>query len=123
MARYAIGRLYRPLKNENSEHSSPNGSEEDPRSTLCGLEPMNFITVATPHLGSRGNKQVTQLPFHLFIQNVLDFLEVLNISSLSKFLAFIGFMTFGVLYKGHGISLSKCLILLRMWWKTLLRQE
>ncbi|PQQ00091.1 putative lipase ROG1 [Prunus yedoensis var. nudiflora] len=31
---------------------------QDPRSTLCGLEPMNFITVATPHLGSRGNKQV-----------------------------------------------------------------
>ncbi|XP_007220412.2 putative lipase ROG1 [Prunus persica] len=58
VARYAIGRLYRPPKNENSEHSSPNGSEEDPRSTLCGLEPMNFITVATPHLGSRGNKQV-----------------------------------------------------------------
>ncbi|KAH0979247.1 hypothetical protein GBA52_006424 [Prunus armeniaca] len=58
VARYAIGKLYRPPKSENSEHSSPNGSEEDPRSTLCGLEPMNFITVATPHLGSRGNKQV-----------------------------------------------------------------
>ncbi|XP_021823435.1 putative lipase YOR059C [Prunus avium] len=58
VARYAIGRLYRPPKSENSELSSPNGSEEDPRSTLCGLEPMNFITVATPHLGSRGNKQV-----------------------------------------------------------------
>ncbi|BBG98193.1 phosphofructokinase 4 [Prunus dulcis] len=61
VARYAIGRLYRPPKNENSEHSSPNGSEEDPRSTLCGLEPMNFITVATPHLGSRGR--------HLFLND------------------------------------------------------
>jgi len=25
---------------------------------IAGLEPMNFITFATPHLGSRGNKQV-----------------------------------------------------------------
>ena len=65
MARYAIGRLYRPPKSDNTEHSSPNGREEDARSTLAGLEPMNFITVATPHLGSRGNKQVIQLPLTL----------------------------------------------------------
>ncbi|XP_050386756.1 putative lipase ROG1 [Argentina anserina] len=58
VARYAIGKLYRPAKGENTEHSHPNGCEEDSRSTICGLEPMNFITVATPHLGSRGNKQV-----------------------------------------------------------------
>ncbi|TQD98561.1 hypothetical protein C1H46_015809 [Malus baccata] len=67
VARYAIGRLYRPgppksdntePKSENTEHSSPDGCEEDARSTLAGLEPLNFITVATPHLGSRGNKQV-----------------------------------------------------------------
>lgn len=49
VARYAIGRLYRPTKTENVE---------DSRGTIGGLEAMNFITVATPHLGSRGNKQV-----------------------------------------------------------------
>ncbi|KAL6126918.1 hypothetical protein ACLB2K_074963 [Fragaria x ananassa] len=58
VARYAIGRLYRPPKDENTDNSHPNGCEEDSRSTICGLEPINFITVATPHLGSRGNKQV-----------------------------------------------------------------
>lgn len=25
---------------------------------IAGLEPMNFITFASPHLGSRGHKQV-----------------------------------------------------------------
>lgn len=58
MARYAIGRLYRPPKREKIENSSTNKCEEDTKGTLCGLEAMNFITVATPHLGSRGNKQV-----------------------------------------------------------------
>ncbi|KAE8056841.1 hypothetical protein FH972_013577 [Carpinus fangiana] len=58
VARYAIGRLYRPPKRENVEDSSTNKCEEDSRGTIGGLEAMNFITVATPHLGSRGNKQV-----------------------------------------------------------------
>lgn len=43
VARYAVGRLYQ-------HHGAK----------IAGLEPINFITVATPHLGSRGNKQ---LPF------------------------------------------------------------
>ncbi|XP_015582438.1 putative lipase ROG1 [Ricinus communis] len=56
VARYAIGRLYRPSQNVGD---SPNSKrEEDSRATIGGLEAMNFITVATPHLGSRGNKQV-----------------------------------------------------------------
>lgn len=58
VARYAIGRLYRPPRTENSEASLESTCEEDSRGTICGLEAMNFITVATPHLGSRGNKQV-----------------------------------------------------------------
>ncbi|KAE9451598.1 hypothetical protein C3L33_16503, partial [Rhododendron williamsianum] len=33
-------------------------SLQESKGTIGGLEPMNFITVATPHLGSRGNKQV-----------------------------------------------------------------
>jgi hypothetical protein len=26
--------------------------------SMAGLEPINFITVATPHLGSKGNRHV-----------------------------------------------------------------
>ncbi|CAI9768245.1 unnamed protein product [Fraxinus pennsylvanica] len=58
VARYAIGRLYRPPKGESTEEISANACEEGLKGTIAGLEPMNFITVATPHLGSRGNKQV-----------------------------------------------------------------
>ncbi|KAJ4840355.1 hypothetical protein Tsubulata_007623 [Turnera subulata] len=85
VARYAIGRLYRPGRKNNAEEDSMNNvdssrnnkgqehSEDStnnvdsltgnngqgkPKATIGGLEAMNFITVATPHLGSRGNKQV-----------------------------------------------------------------
>lgn len=58
VARYAIGKLYRAPRSENVEDPSAITSEEDARGTIYGLEAMNFITVATPHLGSRGNKQV-----------------------------------------------------------------
>ncbi|KAJ4952706.1 hypothetical protein NE237_029538 [Protea cynaroides] len=54
VARYAIGRLYRPPKTEIVEDTH----DEDSRGTIYGLEAINFITVATPHLGSRGNRQV-----------------------------------------------------------------
>ncbi|PWA82902.1 alpha/Beta hydrolase fold protein [Artemisia annua] len=57
VARYAIGRLYRPPSIETLECLSVEDSAES-RPTIGGLVPMNFITVATPHLGSRGNKQV-----------------------------------------------------------------
>lgn len=49
VARYAIGRLYKC--ETTSDPSGINGK-------IAGLEPMNFVTVATPHLGSRGHKQV-----------------------------------------------------------------
>ncbi|WVZ74370.1 hypothetical protein U9M48_022558 [Paspalum notatum var. saurae] len=55
VARYAIGRLYRPPK-QTSENSLQ--MDDGNRGTIHGLEAVNFITVATPHLGSRGNKQV-----------------------------------------------------------------
>ncbi|KAL1200154.1 hypothetical protein V5N11_019656 [Cardamine amara subsp. amara] len=54
-ARYAIGKLYKPA---NQEDSLGDSSERPSEGTICGLEAMNFITVATPHLGSMGNKQV-----------------------------------------------------------------
>ncbi|XAR66098.1 hypothetical protein NMG60_11012178 [Bertholletia excelsa] len=58
VARYAIGGLFRPYRRENTEGLLPKSCEEGSKGTIGGLEPMNFITVATPHLGSRGNKQV-----------------------------------------------------------------
>lgn len=48
VARYAIGKLY-----ENSKCH-----EQIYEDRIAGLQPVNFITVATPHLGSRGHKQV-----------------------------------------------------------------
>lgn len=58
VARYVIGKLYKPPGKENAGDSSLNIFIDDSRGTICGLEPVNFITVATPHLGSRGNRQV-----------------------------------------------------------------
>ncbi|KDP43809.1 hypothetical protein JCGZ_23017 [Jatropha curcas] len=71
VARYAIAKLYEdfpklglPGLSENSideEHTnSMQCSDQPSEARIAGLEPMNFITFATPHLGSRGNKQ---LPF------------------------------------------------------------
>lgn len=33
--------------------------EEKVKGKVAGLEPINFITSASPHLGSRGHRQVT----------------------------------------------------------------
>ena len=57
VARYAIGILYQPFVGDVVDLSSYN-FRENARGTIGGLEAVNFITVATPHLGSRGNKQV-----------------------------------------------------------------
>ncbi|KAI3458356.1 hypothetical protein Pfo_015019 [Paulownia fortunei] len=58
VARYAIGKLYRPPKRGSGEEVSTNVCIEESKGTIADLEPINFISVATPHLGSRGNKQV-----------------------------------------------------------------
>ncbi|KAG2699297.1 hypothetical protein I3843_07G185600 [Carya illinoinensis] len=72
IARYAIGRLYdHSIKLEpagltghssNEEHKNymAQGIEQPHEAKIAGLKPMNFITFATPHLGSRGHNQ---LPF------------------------------------------------------------
>ncbi|KAL6980915.1 hypothetical protein U1Q18_022551 [Sarracenia purpurea var. burkii] len=65
VARYVIGRLFRPPIGENVEDILPESCEEVSKGTIGGLELMNFITVATPHLGSRGNKQDCFLRFCL----------------------------------------------------------
>ncbi|PIN21088.1 putative alpha/beta hydrolase [Handroanthus impetiginosus] len=67
VARYAIAVLYRQdLKRKSGEEngecvedeSQKSSLEEKPGGRIAGLEPVNFITSATPHLGSRGHKQV-----------------------------------------------------------------
>lgn len=58
VARYAIARLYIHPKERHEEDPSAGVYSDDSRGTIMGLEAMNFITIATPHLGSRGNKQV-----------------------------------------------------------------
>ncbi|KAI3496164.1 hypothetical protein L1887_38517 [Cichorium endivia] len=65
VARYAIGILYENIpviKSPNLNEKNTNNSEQKQflESKIAGLQPVNFITVATPHLGSRGHRQ---LPF------------------------------------------------------------
>ncbi|XP_057533319.1 putative lipase ROG1 [Amaranthus tricolor] len=67
IARYAIALLYggnylnriSKLDGEIGSNGSTKVSpEENFISKIAGLQPVNFITVATPHLGSRGHNQV-----------------------------------------------------------------
>ncbi|KAK3425655.1 hypothetical protein EUGRSUZ_F02203 [Eucalyptus grandis] len=67
VARYAVAKLYEsgpasePTKvNEEcgSEGHGNHHQEDKNTDKICGLEPVNFITSATPHLGSKGHKQV-----------------------------------------------------------------
>ncbi|KAI3754614.1 hypothetical protein L1987_54401 [Smallanthus sonchifolius] len=64
VARYAIGRLYENIPINRSSNLKGSGSEKSLRqlveARIAGLQPVNFITVATPHLGSSGHRQ---LPF------------------------------------------------------------
>ncbi|KAI9085495.1 hypothetical protein K1719_032562 [Acacia pycnantha] len=69
-ARYAISVLYSPDANncdqpddlENCKMGSSERKSFSRGGLTAGLEPINFITLATPHLGVRGKKQ---LPFLL----------------------------------------------------------
>lgn len=78
VARYAIGRLYRlSAKTSSASLSGYRSNGEANVSTplddqfyeesIGGLEPVNFVTFATPHLGSRGHKQVSVLFYFYFI--------------------------------------------------------
>lgn len=70
VARYAIGRLYDlfpkreiPAISNNFLHvehidDSSQSLNQSFEARIATLEPMNFITFATPHLGSRGHKQL-----------------------------------------------------------------
>ncbi|XP_028802156.1 putative lipase ROG1 [Neltuma alba] len=67
VARYAVANLYerdiskeiaRENGNSGNHNSDPECNEMKPERKIAGLEPINFITSATPHLGSRGHRQV-----------------------------------------------------------------
>ncbi|KAH0854904.1 hypothetical protein HID58_031387 [Brassica napus] len=60
-ARHAVAVLYSAPASDGAAVSN-SGNSHLPRGLLAGLEPINFITLATPHLGVRGRKQ---LPFLL----------------------------------------------------------
>ncbi|KAJ0086884.1 hypothetical protein Patl1_08757 [Pistacia atlantica] len=66
ISRYAIARLYgRDVTSElpqgNGEYRNNGSGDAFQNGKIAGLEPINFITSATPHLGSRGHKQVIHL--------------------------------------------------------------
>jgi hypothetical protein len=66
ISRYAIGKLYEHSVTEESCLKTDKHSDEGNvygGGKLAGLEPMNFIASATPHLGSRWNKQVSSRSF------------------------------------------------------------
>jgi triacylglycerol esterase/lipase EstA (alpha/beta hydrolase family) len=65
VARYAIGRLYeRNIRITSVGNSRDEGERLE--GLIAGLEAMNFITFASPHLGSSGNKQVTLISLFFF---------------------------------------------------------
>ncbi|XP_042504008.1 uncharacterized protein LOC122081100 isoform X2 [Macadamia integrifolia] len=69
-ARYAISVLYSSNLSVSDQPGLADSRNENPENSACsskqgtvaGLEPINFITLATPHLGVKGRKQ---LPFLL----------------------------------------------------------
>ncbi|XP_031393523.1 putative lipase C4A8.10 isoform X2 [Punica granatum] len=78
-ARYAVAVLYSPSSSSSDSSDNyvePTNAKSEKSSTtrgmIAGLEPINFITLATPHLGVRGR---WQLPFLLGV----PFLEKLAV--------------------------------------------
>ncbi|GFZ10114.1 alpha/beta-Hydrolases superfamily protein [Actinidia rufa] len=64
IARYAVAKLYGEVttlkssqENGESDETKDSVPKEKFKGKIAGLEPMNFITFATPHLGSKGHKQ------------------------------------------------------------------
>ncbi|GAB2233233.1 hypothetical protein Drorol1_Dr00002452 [Drosera rotundifolia] len=57
-ARHAVGILYSARNMNAYKGDDPSKTDGFQRSgTIAGLEPINFVTLATPHLGVRGRKQ------------------------------------------------------------------
>lgn len=96
IARYAIGRLYerddtRELSKENGECRSNRFEdlwlEQKVKGKIAGLKPVNFITSATPHLGSRGHKQVTPVGYGCTLALYYDTRSLIYTSNVLHFVA------------------------------------
>lgn len=66
IARYAIALLYESETQKDSHekfenHAVDYSSNQHSIGKIAGLEPINFITFATPHLGTRSHKQIPLL--------------------------------------------------------------
>lgn len=78
VARYAIGRLYESVPNtvhpgDVYANRAGQPAEQLNKPRIAGLEPVNFITVASPHLGSRGHRQVNWSHWlHVICFDVMD---------------------------------------------------
>lgn len=87
VTRYAVGKLYEPAMNETSYCDTDKPSDERKVPGGCkiaGLEPINFITSATPHLGSRWNKQVSSLVIYFCsVANACNIILILSSAFLS----------------------------------------
>nr|GMD86451.1 putative lipase YDR444W isoform X2 [Ipomoea batatas] len=68
IARYGVAALYTPIVSSDLSTGNRNPLCSSNNGLIAELEPINFITLATPHLGVRGKKQ---LPF-LFGVSILE---------------------------------------------------
>ena len=85
VARYDIGKVYKQPISLSSSNGSDTETplEHSSTGTVFGLKPINFITVATPHIGSRGNWQVKKNSYYLFtVRYFAMFLTMMLPSSL-----------------------------------------
>lgn len=68
-ARYAVAMLYTPRDDESILEDLENRGEVHPvfrgrqEPKIAGLEAVNFVTLASPHLGVRGKQQVQDFVF------------------------------------------------------------
>ncbi|XP_049937036.1 uncharacterized protein LOC116267174 isoform X2 [Nymphaea colorata] len=60
-ARHAISVLYSQDHDLNNARRGNKENPLSPKPSIAGLEPVNFITLATPHLGVRGKNQLPML--------------------------------------------------------------
>lgn len=76
-ARYAISVLYSQDHDLTNDRRGNKENSFSPKPSIAGLEPVNFITLATPHLGVRGKNQVFFLAkMHRFINVIVIFLFI-----------------------------------------------
>jgi len=110
-ARYAISVLYSEIAVNTGQSidvaadtSLPNSNTtcSSRRGMIAGLEPINFITLATPHLGVRGRKQVCSGHWFLICSSVVvvpcsDHAILTNLGSIASPITLSSFFFFQVI--------------------------